>query len=132
MKNGKSHNPTTLQRGWCGVYVFMNDNCCFKVGKAGAKSKARWYSHHYNRDETTPSTLPKSIMKHKEQFKNQYPAEKHKEIDSLSKANIQDWIKTNMSRIEFLVKDSGDSFALALLEALAQYHLKPIFERKNA
>ena len=132
MEHGKSHKPTTLQTGWCGVYVFMNENCCFKVGKAGAKSKARWNSHHYNLDETTPSTLPKSIMKHKEQFKKQYPAEKHGEIDALSKSNIQDWVKSNMSRIEFLLEDNGDSFALGLLEALAQFHLKPIFEGRNA
>ena len=132
MEHGNSHNPTTLQTGWCGVYVFMNESCCFKVGKAGAKSKARWNSHHYNLDETTPSTLPKSIMKHREEFKRQYPANKHREIDTLSKANIQNWIKNNMSRIEFLIKDNGDSFALGLLEALAQYRLKPIFEGRNA
>lgn len=75
--------------------------------------------------------MPKSIMKHKERFKQQYPPEKHHEIDSLSKVNIQNWIKANMSRIELLIKDNGDSFALGLLEALAQYHLKPIFEGNN-
>lgn len=132
MQNGQNHNPTTLQKGWCGVYVFMNEKCCFKVGKAGAKSKARWNSHHYNLDETTPSTMPKSIMKHKQRFKMQYSTEKHQEIDSLSKSNIQNWIKNNMSRIEFLIEDNGDPFVLGLLEALAQYHLKPIFEGKNA
>jgi len=132
MQKGQDHNPTTLQRGMCGVYVFMNESCCFKVGKAGAKSKARWNSHHYNLDETTPSTMPKSIMKHKERFKRQYPSAKHQEIDALSKLNIQSWIKNNMSRIEFLIEDNGDSFALGLLESLAQYRLKPIFEGKNA
>ena len=132
MKNSSAHSPTTLQTGWCGVYVFMNDKCCFKVGKAGVKSKARWNSHHYNLDESTPSTLPKSIMKHKNKFKQQYSIEKHKEIDSLAKSNIQNWIKQNMSRIEFLFQDNGDSFALGLLEAVAQFHLKPIFEGKNA
>ena len=132
MSKGQDHNPTTLQTGWCGVYVFMNDKCCFKVGKAGSKSKARWNSHHYNLDETTPSTLPKSIIKHKEQFKKEFPAAKHQEIDGLAKHNIQYWVKNNMSRIEFLIKDNGDSFTLNLLEALAQYHLKPIFEGKNA
>lgn len=132
MQNGQNHNPTTLQNGWCGVYVFMNEKCCFKVGKAGAKSKARWNSHHYNLDETTPSTMPKSIMKHKQRFKMQYPTERHHEIDSLSKLNILNWIKNNTSRIEFLIQDNGDPFELGLLEALAQYHLKPIFEGKNA
>ncbi|MFM1896593.1 MAG: hypothetical protein RLZZ385_1667 [Pseudomonadota bacterium] len=132
MQSGKENNPTALQSGWCGVYVFMNERCCFKVGKAGTKSKARWNSHHYNLDETTPSTLPKSIRKEGSKFKMHYPVEKHLEIDSLGKTNIQNWIKSNMSRIEFLIQDNGDPFTLNLLEALAQYHLKPIFEGRNA
>jgi hypothetical protein len=132
MKNGSSHTPTTLQKGMCGVYVFMNEQHCFKVGKAGAKSKARWNSHHYNLDETTPSTLPKSILKNKDRFKLCYPNEAHDNINALAKANIQQWIKTNISRIELLIQDTNDSFALNLLEALAQFHLKPIFEGKNA
>jgi hypothetical protein len=132
MPKGQNHSPTTLQTGWCGVYVFMNEKCCFKVGKAGSKSKARWNSHHYNLDETTPSTLPKSIIRHKEHFKEKYSVDKHQEIEGLAKSNIQYWVKNNMSRIEFLMKDNGDSFTLNLLEALAQYHLKPIFEGKNA
>lgn len=116
----------------CGVYVFMNDKGCFKVGKAGSKSKARWNSHHYNLDETTPSTLPKSIIKNKTKFKEYFPLELHQEIDALEKSNFQEWIKNNLSRIEFLFKDNGDLFTLNLLEALAQFHLKPIFEGKNA
>jgi hypothetical protein len=133
MAKGPTHKPTTLSSGMCGVYVFMNDKCCFKVGKAGSKSKARWNSHHYNLDETTPSTLPKSIIKNKLKLKECFPAELHPEIDALDKSNIQEWIKNNMSRIEFLFRDDGDSFfALNLLEALAQFHLKPIFEGKNA
>lgn len=132
MPKGHTHNPTTLQTGMRGVYVFMGDTCCFKVGKAGTKSKARWNSHHYNLDETTPSTLPKSIIKNKTRFKKLFPVEKHLEIDALNKSNIQEWIKSNMSRIEFLFEDNGDCFALTLLEALAQFHLKPVFEGKYA
>lgn len=132
MAKGQGHQPTTLKSGMCGVYVFMNDQHCFKVGKAGSKSKARWNSHHYNLDETTPSTMPKSIIKNKKKFKEYFPAASHQEIDSLEKSNIQAWIKSNMSRIEFLFEDNGDSFTLNLLEALAQYHLKPIFEGRNA
>lgn len=132
MAKGQAHKPTTLQTGTCGVYVFMNDQHCFKVGKAGSNSKARWNSHHYNLDETTPSTLPKSIIKNKTRFKKCFPVESHQEIDALEKSNVQKWIKGNMCRIEFLFKDNGDSFTLNLLEALAQFHLKPIFEGKNA
>lgn len=131
MENGPSHNPTSLQTGMCGVYAFMVGKYCFKVGKAGPKSKARWNSHHYNLDETTPSTMPKSIIKNREHFKRYFPAVKHCEIDNLSKENIQQWIKVNMSRMEFLIEDQGDGFALNLLEALVQFNLKPIFEGRH-
>jgi hypothetical protein len=132
MPNGPSHNPTSLQTGMCGVYAFMAEGCCFKVGKAGPKSKARWNSHHYNLDETTPSTMPKSIMKNRANFKRCFPETKHYEIDQLMKENIQQWIKDNLSRMEFLIKDQGDGLALNLLEALAQFYLKPIFEGRRA
>jgi len=49
-------------------------------------------------------------MKHKEQLKKQYPVEKQQEVDALAKSNIQDWIKANMSRIEFLIVDNGGVF----------------------
>ena len=132
MQKGTDHNPTTLQTGDCGVYVFMVGEHCVKVGKAGSQSKARWSSHHYNLDKTTPSTLPKSIIKNKVKFKELFSSEQHHEIDSLTKSNIKKWIKNNLSRIEFLIKDNEDSFALNLLEALAQYRLQPLFEGKNA
>ncbi|OOF03149.1 hypothetical protein BZG80_10935 [Salinivibrio sp. MA440] len=131
MGNGPAHSPTSLQHGMCGVYAFMAGEHCFKVGKAGPKSKARWNSHHYNLDETTPSTMPKSIIKNKARFKRCFAEEKHREIDELNKENFQRWIKDNMSRMEFLIEDQGDGFALNLLEALVQYHLKPIFEGRG-
>jgi hypothetical protein len=45
-----------------GVYVFFKDNVCFKVGKAGTESQARWNSHHYNLYKSTPSTFTKSFL----------------------------------------------------------------------
>jgi hypothetical protein len=76
--------------------------------------------------------MPKSIVKHKNRFKQLFPSELHLEIDSLEKSNIQEWIKMHVSRIEFLMTDNGDAFTLNLLEALAQFRLQPIFEGKNA
>ncbi|MDG4813401.1 hypothetical protein P8629_10310 [Hydrogenovibrio sp. 3SP14C1] len=131
MDSGPTHNPTSLQTGMCGVYAFVAGEHCFKVGKAGPKSKARWNSHHYNLDETTPSTMPKSIFKYRGPFKQCFPEGKHREIDELNKENIQQWIKENMSRMEFLIEDQGDGFALNLLEALVQFHLKPLFEGRH-
>lgn len=128
MPKGETHNPTSLQTGTCGVYAFVTDSHCLKVGKAGKRSKARWNSHHYNLDKTTPSTLPKSILKNKSSIKQLFSNEFHAGIDGLNKASMQNWIKANTSRMEFLIEDGGDRYALNLLEALAQYHLKPIFE----
>jgi len=46
MKKGKKYKPTPLPNGFKGVYVFLlNENICFKVGKANSNSKARWSSH---------------------------------------------------------------------------------------
>lgn len=132
MPKGTTHIPTTLQNGMCGVYIFLSGKYCFKVGKAGAKSKARWNSHHYNLDDTTPSTMPKSIVKNKEKFKTYFSSEMGDAIDKLNKSNIQAWVKENLCRIELLIPEQEDSFALNLLEALAQFHLRPIFEGKNA
>jgi hypothetical protein len=65
-------------------------------------------------------------------IKKYYPLKKHQEIDSLCSANIEQWIKENMFRIEIVIKckdtDHENKFLLNLLEALAQFHFKPIFE----
>lgn len=127
---GDSHRPSSLPKDMQGVYVFLTDAYCFKVGKAGPKSKARWSSHHYNLDAKTPSTFAKSIVKNKNKFKSYFSGDKHSEIDSLNKENIKDWIRANISRIEFLLPQEKDLFALNLLEALVQYKLKPIYEGK--
>ena len=37
-----------------------------------------------------------------------------------------------MSRLEFLIEEQDDGVALNLLEALVQFHLKPIFEGRGA
>ncbi len=83
MKNGESHIPTILAAGWKGVYVFLlSEIICFKVGKADIKSKARWNSHHYSLDSTTPSTLTKSFLSDLDYFKSFYDNDTTKaEID---------------------------------------------------
>lgn len=132
MLDAKSHNPSKLAKGSSGVYVFLNQNCCFKVGKAGSKSQARWTSHHYTLNEKVPSTLPKSIQRHLHLFKEYYPSTAHPKIESLNKLNIQSWIKGNMWRIEFIIeKEQNSPFALNLLEAIVQFNFEPIFEGKK-
>jgi len=132
LEKGASHQPTALSNNQKGVYVFLNGNYCFKVGKAGSKSKARWNSHHYNLDATTPSTFPKSIKKDIERFKSFFPADKHQEIDDLNPENIRAWIQNNISRMEFIISGNESDYALNLLEALLQFRLMPEYEGKNA
>lgn len=132
MEMGKEHIPTTLSTSEKGVYVFLYGNYCFKVGKAGAKSQARWNSHHYNLDKTTPSTFPKSIKKDIARFKCFFPVEKHDEIDNLTLGNVKEWIRNNTSRIEFKISSSESDYALNFLESLLQFRLMPEYEGKNA
>ena len=132
MEMGGDHIPTTLKNDEKGVYVFLYGNYCFKVGKAGANSQARWNSHHYNLDKTTPSTFPKSIQKDVERFKRFFPVEKHEEIDGLNQGNVKNWIRNNISRIEFKICSSESDYALNFLESLIQFRLMPEYEGKNA
>ena len=134
MEKGENHKPTTLKKDEQGVYVFLLDeNTCFKVGKAGPKSPARWNSHHYNIDESTPSTFTKSILKDLDKFKTYFDSSLHSEIDNIKEQkNSKEWIQNNISRIEFKISSQESAFALNLLEALIQFRLQPIYEGKNA
>ena len=130
-EKGNTHKPTTLKMDEKGVYVFLTENYCFKVGKAGPKSQARWNSQHYNLDTSTPSTFPKSIMQNLNRFKKFFPKNKHAEIDELCKQNIKQWIKENVSRIEFVIFANEPKHALNLLEALVQFRLRPKYEGRD-
>lgn len=130
MDKGDTHRATTLKKGTHGVYIFFNENVCFKVGKAGLKSKARWNSQHYCLDETTPSTLSKSIIGNRDVFKAYFTTEKHIEIDNLNKENIREWMQDNLCRVEFIIADGENKNELNLLEAISIYELNPIFEGK--
>ena len=129
MNKGKNHNPTTLKKGQeQGVYVFLkNDNICFKVGKAGTNSQARWNSHHYRLNKTK-SSLSGSIIKNIENFKSFFDSSIHYEIDTLNNTNMKNWIKDNISRIEFKISNKESIYALDLLEKYIAFKLKPIYE----
>jgi len=161
MKKGEVHKPTTLPSDKKGVYVFLLSNeICFKVGKAGSGSQARWNSHHYSLDKTTPSTFTKSFLSDLDNFKNYFNSEQKNDIEffktklseykinnlkidikNLTKEQVKNlsqtlklnhWIQKNIDRVEFLIPASDDEYALNLLEALIQFDLKPIYEGKNA
>lgn len=132
LTKSKTHTPSKLASNTKGVYVFMvNDTICFKVGKAGSKSKARWDSHHYN-PKSSPSNLSNTILNNKEVVKEYFDKTKHNEIENLNENNISDWIKNNLTRVEFIIESDKEDFSLNLLEAFLLFKLKPIFEGNKA
>jgi len=132
MEMGESHIPTRLLPNEQGVYVFFRDQQSFKVGKAGSNSQARWNSHHYNLDEKTPSTFPKSFMSDIDNFKTYFPEEIHNEMDNLNGENIKMWVRNNLSRIEYKISSEESKIALNLLEAIVQFHFPPIYEGRQS
>ncbi len=58
---GVSHRPASLPKGKMGIYMFLYDNKFLKIGKAGPKSNARFYSQHYN-PKSARSTLATFIL----------------------------------------------------------------------
>lgn len=127
---GEEPHFTTLTKKEQGVYVFYHDRTCFKVGKAGANSQARWNSHHYNLDVGTRSSMTKSIIKNLGLFKSFYGDTLTNEIQHLDSSNIKQWIKQNVSRIEFNIDSQESKFTLALLESLVQFYFRPVYEGK--
>ena len=131
MAKGETHQPTTLPDDKQGVYIFSTDTHCLKVGKAGANSQARWNSHHYL-DNSTSSSLAKSILSDKERFKLLFPIKRYPEILGLNSGTIQNWIKNNTSRVELIMDKNEPNHSLNLLESLAQFNLKPEYEGNKA
>ena len=101
----EAHQPTTLPSDKKGVYVFLLSNkICFKVGKAGSGSQARWNSQHYNLDISTPSTFTKSFLSDLDNFKEYFNDEQKKEIESFKKMLLKNRIKNLKEDIKNRVK----------------------------
>jgi len=108
--------PASLPPGKMAVYVFFWNDKCLKVGKVGPKSQARYTSHHYN-PNSSQSNLAKSILQHKEKLGLK-----------IDESKIGDWIKENLSRINFLLDKELGIPVLSLMEAFFQCKLRPMFE----
>jgi len=109
--------PAFLPKGKFAVYVFMFGDRCLKVGKAGSKSAARFCSQHYGANRA-PSTLAKSLIN----------AQIAGDKTVLDANNVSGWMRSNTSRINFLLPSSFGPTALSLLEVFVQCRLKPEFE----
>jgi len=110
------HEPQSLPAGKMGIYIFYYRGKCLKVGKAGAKSNARFTSQHYAPGRAK-SNLAKSLLLDLE-MKNK----------NLSEKEIGAWIKKNTSRTDILIDESLGVWTLNLLEAFLQYQCRPKYE----
>ncbi len=112
----RPHEPKRLPAGKMGIYIFYYRGNCLKIGKAGAKSGARFTSQHYAPGRAK-SNLAKSLF-HDNEMKN----------ENLSEKEIGAWIKNNTDRTDILLDKSLGVGALNLLEAFLQYQCRPKYE----
>ena len=118
LESGDKHSPKPLHKGFMAVYIFWDfeKNICYKVGKVGVNSNARFQSQHYN-PNSSKSNLATSIL-------NDYELNHSLEIQN----NVGLWIKQNTTRINLYLKGENSMLTLSLLEIFIQNRLKPKYE----
>lgn len=109
--------PSRLPIGKMAVYAFFHGRQALKVGKAGAKSAARYTSQHYN-PNSAMSTLARSILTN--------PAKLG--LTSLDDAAIGGWIRDNTARVNLLITAPLGLPILSLLESFLHVRWNPLFE----
>lgn len=113
---GMPHQPIKLPFGTMGVYAFWYNENFLKIGKAGPKSNARFFSQHYN-PNSAHSTLSASIL-----------GDKNMQDKGITEFNVGDWIRNNCRRIDILLDISLGIFTLELIEAALHYKFEPVYE----
>lgn len=98
------------------IYTFQYNDQFLKIGKAGAKSKARLFSHHYHHDRSA-SNLAKSII-----------GDSTIPTSNLTKESIGDWIKKNIRRVDIELDSSLGIFTLNYIEAILHCLYLPKYE----
>lgn len=115
---GMPHEPPKpLPHKKMAVYIFFYNGKALKVGKAGAKSNARYTSQHYNAG-SAPSNLAASLENKPEKIG----------LDKPELSNSKEWIKQNTRRVNFIINASLGVNALNLVEAILIAQLSPIYE----
>lgn len=121
---GCPHTPPKLDKDKAAVYIFIDNKTgeFLKIGKANAKSKARFTSQHYGFN--APSTLAKSLC-----------ADKSYAKFGLKPENIKAWMLNNLRRINIYIDTDKDprktALKTALIEAILHYKFEPRFEGKT-
>lgn len=113
---GVPHIPKLLPAGKMGIYTFWYDGKFLKIGKAGPKSNARYFSQHYL-PNSARSTLAASILN-----------DKRMQGKCISEDNVGTWIKNNCRRIDILMDADLGIFSLELVEAALHYKYEPVYE----
>ena len=110
-------SPTRLPAGQMAVYVFTHGDDVLKVGKVGPKSQARYTSQHYN-PGSAKSTLAASMIADAERMG----------LGEVDMAEIGNWIRANVDRVNILLPAHLGIPVLALLESFLQCRLRPRYE----
>lgn len=113
---GQPHIPQPLKDQTMAVYTFIYNNQFLKIGKAGPKTRTRFYYQHYNPNSAN-STLAKSILSDLDMVSLGITAE-----------NVGTWIKENCRRIDIILDIDLGPFALELVEAVLHYKYEPRYE----
>ena len=115
---GQDHVPTKLPDNHMAVYIFTNPtgDVCYKVGKVGTNSKARYQTQHYS-PTSSKTNLAKSILN-----------DCSLNGDADLQTNVGLWIKQNTCRTNLLLSADKGFLTLSLLEVFIQNRLKPIYE----
>ena len=106
--------PKRLPEGCIAVYFFFEGDVALKIGKANAKSKARYTYQHYEIN-TTKSSLAKSLMNDPNRHFN-------------DAADVKNWMLNNLQRINVLIKEDKGKAATELVEAIMHYKFRPTYE----
>lgn len=121
----EGHKSPVFRDGCMYVYSFWieGEDQPLKIGKAGPRSKARYTSHHYNRN-SSESCLAKRIADDAD-FVQKYA------IASVESRDLNEWIRNNCYRINIEMpfgKDGFDLYTLELVEAIMHNLYPPRFE----
>jgi hypothetical protein len=124
------HQQPPLPLGNGAVYVFSlssaaaakcgaSENCVLKVGRVGPNSDARFRSQHYL-PRSARSNLAASLLRADYMWKQLG-------IETLSEANVKEWLLGNTDRDHFFIRAEQAS-VLPSLEAFVRARVRPIFE----
>lgn len=105
--------PKKMPDGYAAIYIFVYHNEFLKIGKANAKSNARFVSQHYG--FSAPSTLAKSICSDEEFISL-----------GVNQDNVKSWMMEHLHRINIYVK--SNKATTELVEAVLHYAFRPRFE----